>query len=356
MKYKFEKSKYPIFKIAFWILLFCSIFLFLMIAKNNAYFFNIKNYSPILKPITANVEFSRQVNDKIFICFDDYCKPLEQNSLIAQKAGFSYIESASFSEEDEMFFKTKIKNVYLALPKNMKNQENKIKKIDLYIANKAHYYDFSNIKTLKNKTVPLVIGGDKKAQEYVIYAFENSNNYVGIKNHLMTIALSFLLNAKLYTFAYCWLGFAILIFLFNKDAFKYSTKTKSVILLSFVFAISFVILLISVLLPKDKANILADYISNDIKNYSESYKIHIISTDNKDSFKNFKDLNIVWHYIESPDKKINKIEKEEFVKNNEKTIIYFDSDSADIGSLSIFNARAKIYYTNNGAIGKITYN
>lgn len=354
MKYKFEKSKYPIFKVAFWILIFCSIFSFIMIAKNNAYSLSIKGFSPILKPITTNIEFSRYVNDKIFICFDDYCKPLEENSMISQRAGFSFINSVSFNEEDKTFSKPKIKNVYLALPKNMKNADNKIEKVSIYFADKGRYYDFTDIKSFENKEVSLMIDGEKKPQKYTIYKFKNSNNYIGIKKHLLTILLSFTTKIKLYTLPYCWLFVALLIFLFNKDAFKASLKAKGAILSSVVLFISLFAFIFSFLLPKE-IDTFGEYILNDIEHYSKTHKIHIIA-ENKKLSKKLKNIDAIWHYINSKDKKINKIEKEKFVKNNQKTIIYFDSNSADIDSLSMFNAKAKIYYTNYGAIGKLIYN
>ena len=354
MKYKFEKSKYPIFKYAFWILLFCSAFLFLIIAKNNAYFININNYSPILKPITLNAEFTRNVKDDIFVCFDDFCKALKENSPIAQKAGFSYISSTSFTQNDDTFYSTKINNVYLALPKNMENPENKIKNIDLYIENDLHQYSFSDIEKLKNKTASIHIENKKDPQEYTIYSFENSNNYTGLKNHLMLLALSFAYKIKLYTFPYCWLFVSILIFLFNKDAFKYSLKTKAVALGSSICFIVSILLFFSILLPKTN-DAFSNYILKDIKNYSKTHKTNIITPNYRKITNKLKDYDINWHYTDSKDEKLNKIEKDKYVNNNEKAIIYFDSNSVNMDMISFINAKAKIYKTNYGSIGKLIY-
>lgn len=356
MKYKFEKSKYPIFKIAFYILLFCSLFLFLMIAKNNAYKITIKGISPVLKPISVNVDFIRNTNDRIFVCFDNYCKPLESNSFIAQKAGFSYVASVSFDREDKEFFNTKIKNVYFALPKNMKKPENKIEKVVLYLANEAHHYKFEDIKKLEKKTVSLAIDGIKELKEYDVYTFKNSSNYVGLKNHLMTLTLSLICKIKLYIFPYCWLFISLLIFLFNKDAFKYSFKTKGVIL-CYVFSFVFIVMLfIYCTLPKEKTDLLGDYVLNDVEKYAKTHKVQVITRKNKKHLPELNDIDIAWHYLDLEKDKLGKIDKEEFAKNDIKTIIYFDSDSIDIGAISLFSARAKIYYTNDGAIGKLTYN
>ncbi|MBR5303323.1 MAG: hypothetical protein IKU37_00680 [Candidatus Gastranaerophilales bacterium] len=355
MKYEFKKSKYPIFKIAFWILLFCSICSFLMIAKNNAYYLTSKNHTFILKPITVNIEFTRNVDDMVFVCFDDYCKTLKQNSPIAQKAGFSYINSASFNGNDEVFFKTKIKKTQLALPKAMKNPENKIKNIVLNIGNDIKYYDFLDIKKLENKNTLIKIDGKQNPEHYIVYTFENSGNYIGLKNHLITIMLSFVEKIKLYTLPYCWLFVSILIFLFNKDAFKISFKRKAVVLSSVILFILLFIYGISLFLPKGN-NMLGECILNDIKSYSEPIEIQVITQKNKELNENLKELNITWHYVDSKGEKINKINKDDYIKNDKKTIIYFNSDSVDIGMISLLNPRVKIYETNNGAIGKIIYN
>ena len=45
-KIKFQKSKYPIFKISFWIILICSLLLILNIIRINAFAFKIKNIYP----------------------------------------------------------------------------------------------------------------------------------------------------------------------------------------------------------------------------------------------------------------------------------------------------------------------
>ena len=51
-----------------------------------------------------------------------------------------------------------------------------------------------------------------------------------------------------------------------------------------------------------------------------------------------------------------KIEKEKYVKNNKKTIIYFDSNSIDTGMISFLNVKTKIYILDNYTIGKLIYN
>lgn len=354
MKYKFEKSKYPIFKIAFWILLFCSIFLFLAIAKNNAYKINIKNHPPILKPISVNVEFERNTKEEFFVCFDEFCKPLETNSLISQKAGFPYVSSVSFNIEDENFFKTKIKNVYFAIPKDAKNLENKINNVNVFISNELYYYNYSDVKKLENKKAFLTFEDGKNQKEYVLYTFKNSNNYIGLKNHLMTLVLSFVFKMKLYFFPCCWLFVSLLIFLFNKDAFRDSFKKKAIILTSIFSFLALIMLSIHFILPKENDDIFDKFIENDIKNVKD-YNIQVISFKNKTP-KNLKNKDITWHYINSDEDKISKLPKEEYAKNNEKTIIYFDSKSADIEAISLFSARAKIYYANYSAIGKLTYN
>ena len=138
------------------------------------------------------------------------------------------------------------------------------------------------------------------------------------------------------------------IFSFNKDVFKFSIKTKAIILSSLFTIFTILFLGLYFLFPKEEQNTtFINYIEEDIKNYSD-YKIHIIS---KEDSKLQKE-NITWHKVEE---KIEKIEKENYKKGNEKIIIYFDSNSANIDNISLVNARAQIINANSLKIGKITY-
>ena len=353
---KFEKSKYPIIKIAFWIILFCVVLMVLMINKKNAYYLNIKNHNQILKPITLNLELNRQMEDKFFVCFNDYCEAPKSNSLMGEKAKLAFVYSSSFDYENEDFYRTKINNVYFAYPKNAKNIENKIKEVNLYIGDESYHYNFSQLEKLENKVVSIVSDEDSKAQEYKIYKFENSNNYIGLKNHLITLFLSLFYNWKVYIIPYIWLFISLLAFLLDKDSFKMSNKLKGSILSSFLVFIIVSFSVVSLIYPKVQNDEYLNYILKDAINYSKTHKIHILS-DEKDFENRIKldDVELNYHQVDTSKEKLSKIDSKEYVKNNEKAIIYFDSNVVNIDMVSLVNARAKLYKTNNGMIGKITY-
>ena len=112
--------------------------------------------------------------------------------------------------------------------------------------------------------------------------------------------------------------------------------------------------------PKIKNDVFLDFVAYDIQKYPEDIKIHIISNKKEDYyqkyFKNNKDVltkNIVWHSVEKP---VNGIDKDAYVKDNKKTIIYLSSDITDTMILSISNPRAKIYNLNSINVASITYN
>ena len=102
-KIRFEKSKYPIFKITFWILLVASLVMIGLIIRKNLCVFNIEKFGSTVKPITINVKFKNKINDNYFVCFDNYCKPFENNSL--PDSSFERVNSYSvtFDNSDEEY-------------------------------------------------------------------------------------------------------------------------------------------------------------------------------------------------------------------------------------------------------------
>ena len=351
--YEFKKSKYPIFKICFWILIICSIIGVLYIQKTNAYYFNIKDIAP-LKPISLNISFSHIPNEKYFVCFDEFCSSPKYTSQTANLGNFNFIKNDKFDFKNENFFSIKIKNVYFAVPKDINNLENKIEKIDLFISNDYKKYDFNEFKNFEKKEVSIIQDDSKEKTNYVIYKIPNSSNYIGLKNHILILISSLIFCFKVYIIPYIWLFAAILIFLFNNDAFKIKFKNKLLIALSSGLFFAAVCLFSYFLLLKN--TVYDDYINfvrDDIKSYSNDYKINIYKN-SKNDFSKLKNVSLHDFDLKN-DKMITKIKKKDYIKDDEKAVIYLNSDMANTDILSINNPSCEIYKTNFKDIIKIVY-
>ncbi len=326
MRFKFEKSKYPIFKISFWIILISSIVLIFLIAKKNLHLFNISgNYAK--NPVSFNVAFNRKNDDNFLVCYGKYCKALENNSLIGNTSGLSNIKSSVLGNEDENFADLEYENIYFAVPKETKNVENLIDKFDIFVNKKAYQYDISEVIKFDSKTVKITLDDKKEAKEYRIYAFENLNSNVDFKIQNSILFLSLIKYLNFYIIPFAWFVVCALIFLFNKDVFTIDAKKKAIILSGMVLIYGLISSFLLIYLRANKNDVLANYIKNDIKNY-KNYKIEILKTD----------------------KKIDKIDKEKYEKN---TILYFDSDMLNIDLANLVNAKMQILNANNKKVGKL---
>lgn len=325
-RFKFEKSKYPIFKISFWIIFISSIVLICLIAKKNFHLFNINgNYAK--NPVSFNVSFKRKNADKFLVCYGKYCKALEDNSLIGNASGLSNIKSSSINNEDEKFADLNYENIYFAIPKDTKNVQNLIDKFDIFVNKKVYQYDIDEVLKFENKVVEIALENELNPKEYIIYTFQNLNSNVDLKTKMSVIFLSLIKNVEFYIIPFAWLLVCILIFLFNKDVFKIDFKKKFLILslAAFVYLLIFIVFYFS--FEKNKINVLTSYIESDSKNY-KNYKIEILKTD----------------------KKLDKIEKEKYEKN---TVLYFDSDLLNIDLANLSSAKMQILNANDKKVGKL---
>jgi len=351
---KFEKSKYPIFKIAFFILIFCSLSMIFYIAKINFCLYNIKNIGSSIRPITLNIKFNKPVEKDIFICFNDYCKVLENNSTIDNIIKKTNIYSVSLNENDEEFFQKRVKNIYFAHLIN-KNTIDSIESIVLYIGNDYKTLSKEDIKNSEFKTSRIKINNDKEA-EYKIYKIKNSSNIQKPLRLISIFILSFVYNWNAYIIPFSWLFVAILIFLFNKDAFNMPLKKKSLILFLSIVLFATMISGAKLLTPKESQgqNNLIDFVLNDIKNYKD-YEINILSNQ-KDIPDKLKNQNINWHFIELKDNTpLNKIDKYNYTKNK-NALLYFDSNTVNVDIMTFSNAKMHIIKSNYLKIGKIILN
>ena len=326
MKFKFEKSKYPIFKISFWIILISSIILICLIAKKNLHLFAIKeNYAK--NPVSFNVTFNRQNNNNFLVCYGKYCKALENNSLIGNTSGLANIKSSVLNNKDENFTNLEYENIYFAVPAEIKNHENLIDKFDIFIGKKAYQYNISDVLKFENKSVKIALDNSSEIKEYKVYVFENLNSNVDFKVKFAVSFLSLVKYLKFYIIPFAWLLICGLIFLFNKDVFKISFKKKMIILISFASFLFLISAIFYFMLQEEKAGILTKFIECDSKKY-QNYKIEVLKSD----------------------KKLDKIEKEKYEKN---TVLYFDSDTLNVDIANLSNAKMQILKANDKKIGKL---
>ncbi|MBQ9150463.1 hypothetical protein IJX73_05985 [bacterium] len=326
MRFKFAKSKYPIFKISFWVILISSIVLIFLIAKKNLHLFNISgNYAK--NPVSFNVTFNRKIDENFLVCYGKYCKALENNSLVGNASGLSNIKSSVLDNEDENFADLEYENIYFAVPKETKNVENLIDKFDIFVNKKAYQYDVSEVVKFDNKTVKIALDDKKELKEYEVYTFKNLNSNVDFKIQNSILFLSLIKYLNFYIIPFVWLVVCAFIFLFNKDVFKIDTKKKVIILSGIILIYGLISSFLLFYLKANKSDVLANYIENDKNNY-KNYKIEILKTD----------------------KKLDKIDKEKYEKN---AILYFDSDMLNIDLASLSNAKMQILNANDKKLGKL---
>lgn len=352
---KFEKSKYPIFKIAFWVLILASFLTIAIIVKKNFHILNIKDFGGTTKPITVNVKFKNKINENYYVCFDDYCKSLTNNSLPDASRNVINSYSVIFDGSDEAITKKSIKNVYFAHSSKNKNIKDNIDSIYLYIGNEKRCYNFSDIEKLETKIVSILLDESSEKAEYKIYKFENSSNNLSLIHKTGIIILSFVFNWIYFIVPYCWLMVAILIFIFNKDAFNMPLAKKDTILFNIAISLIALFTIFYFTMPKLKnsEDDLFLFVLNDSKNYP-NYEIHVL-TNKKDAVINNKDINL--HYVELKEKELLKgVRKSDYTKKDKKVIIYYDTNTADVELLMLKNPLLHIYKTNYSLIAKAIYN
>lgn len=356
-KIEFKKSKYPIFKIAFWIIFVCSILLILNIIRLNSFALPVKGIYAT-KQTSANFFFTRKPTDNFLFCFDNYCKTPEPNSLIGAMANSSNIYSARYDESDDNFFETKIKNIHFAYPKNIKNIENKLEKIIVYVGDSSFEYTIEDFKKMKNKEVPIVFDDSVEETIYTLYTLNTTNPYRGLLNHFFIIILSFVFNWKAFVVPYSWIFVAGLIFFFNKDAFKITTKTKTIITVGILALYSLLFIVSYFNLPKNKNDFYMNFIQDDIQNH-KNHEIHIISNKDESYLNNYpklKDAKINWHYIDlEKEEQLNSIKKENYIKNNKPSVIYGSSEAIDFDTAIMSNGKLQVIDTGLIRFGKLIF-
>lgn len=227
----FQKSKYPIFKISFWVFIISTILIFAKIIFLNPYIFSSQPFGYSLKPVSVNMVLKKPLKEMMFFCFEDYCKVPTNNQLMQSNTDLSNIYSVQYNAQDGDFLRKKIKNIYVAYPKNNQKQENivnNIEEIQLYIGSDEYHYNNDEIKKLKSKATKIQLENQDELTDYQVLVIENANNYKGIFNHIINIFLSLFHNWKYFIMPYYWLAFICLLYVFKKDeiGFKINLNKK----------------------------------------------------------------------------------------------------------------------------------
>ncbi len=236
--FKFQKSKYPIIPVAFFCVVIFSLITILMIIKNNYTKLEIKNFISPIEPITMNIEMKDKITSNVFVCYDDNCSILENNSIISN-VYYSHFQSGYENIENK-----KIKNIILAYPVDDKTFFNNLSDIDLHIGNKKYYLDKEELSKIKLKKFNIEVSNssnnEQEIAQYNTLLISDKGNYRGIFNNICSLFLSLFYNWQMFIVPYLWLFFAFVFYLFNKNEFDFKfkfPKIKPICVLSLVFLV-----------------------------------------------------------------------------------------------------------------------
>ena len=220
---KFERSKYPTFKIAFCVFLFATVFLFLKMFAANLYAFNVKPFGYPLKSVAVNLTSKKPLERGAFICFNDYCKSLTNNHVLGVNVPLSNVYSAEYNASDFAFTKGRLKNIYFAYPKNSKIKNN-IEEVVIYNGVDVKRYYAKDIEKLRSDETEIKIEDKDEVQKYNVIAFENINNYKGVFNHILNLFLALFCNWSDFIIPYFWLIFTAVFYIFKKEEIGFEIK------------------------------------------------------------------------------------------------------------------------------------
>ena len=229
---KFEKSGLPIIPIGFFLVIFLSLVLILNIIKSTSYHYQIKGFGYPLENIKITAEMKDAYNPSAYIiCYEDYCKSLNANEFR------SYYFSSLTTDETE-FYEKKVNKLYFGANSLLKDFPNNIKSIDINVGNKNVYLNSEEISKLEKKKISINLtskDGEKNIAEYNAVILPEINNYRGLLTRLVNIFLSLFYNWRYFIIPYCCIFFSILIFIFNRDEFKFKLNiNKKIFYFSFI--------------------------------------------------------------------------------------------------------------------------
>ena len=218
---------------AFWMLVIFSIFGIINIFLHMPNYFQIQNLNSILEPIAINVEFENKIKtNDMLVCYNDYCRGLFSDN-------FYNVYHDKFNFDDDNFYSSKISKIYIAYPIEYKKLNENISDIFLYIGVRAFHYNKKDIKKFNTYDFSIKIQNSDVTKNLAALELPKISNYKGILNHITVLFLSLFSNWLLFIIPYFWLFIAFLIYIFNKDIFKfnfdYIKKYKYLIILLIIF-------------------------------------------------------------------------------------------------------------------------
>ena len=213
----YKKSNFSIVIIAFWLLIFFSLFSIFNIFKTYPYNFKINGFGFQLEKITINLELNQKINNNSLICFNDFCTNMESDD-------FSNIYTLKFNENTKEFFNSKVKNIYLVYPQSTDFIKN-IKMLNIYTGTKCEYFTKNDISKLNKKTFNIEI--DNQTQKYNAIQIPFKTNYKGIFNHISILFLSLFYNFPIFIIPYFWIFIAFCLYFLNKEKFNFNFKLNN---------------------------------------------------------------------------------------------------------------------------------
>lgn len=220
-KYEFKKSKYPIMKIAFLLLLCFSFISIITISYLNRYEMYVPKYSAPLAEVSINVTLKHKLDKGLFVCLGGDCTTFNSDN-------FNNVNTALFAVNDFHYYNKKSSKILLSSIFDTDKLKNSIESINLHVGTRDYYYDSDTIKNFQ--VAKLRVAFDDKdiaKKEYydaLLLPQIATNNYKGIYNQISCAFLSLFYNWKYFIVPYFWLFIAFLLYIYKKDEINIDLK------------------------------------------------------------------------------------------------------------------------------------
>lgn len=223
-----KENKY-IYLSAFIILIIFSLFSIFNAFKKYSFKYNVLGYNNAYEQIKVNIVLNKKINDKVLICYNDYCKSLNSDV-------FSNVYFGEFSPIYEEFFDINVNRISFLYPEKYSNI---INNASIFVGNKKYYLNKDDISKLKTKTVSFLLDGNKEAIQLKSNELIKINNYKGIFAHFKILLLSLFYMPLVFAISFFWLYVAYLIYDKKlKNNFKINFNFYPILLfIVFAFAI-----------------------------------------------------------------------------------------------------------------------
>lgn len=209
--FEFKKSKYPIFKICFIILVLCGFLsTFSTIIRNIQQLGNVGTYQTAYEPISINLEYKQRIaKNPSLVCFEDYCTDFLTDA-------FHNNFFVSFNEENSDFFTKKINNILILMPEKS-NYINQINQIIIQVGSKDYHYKTDEIKNFPIKEVNFKEDKTNETVKFKAIVLPKVNNHKGFLKQCEIIILYMIYNWEIFLPCYFTFFLAFLVYLYKKD-------------------------------------------------------------------------------------------------------------------------------------------